>query len=54
MKAALILVAAVCLVGLLLGQAVKVLFIGSSFPPVPMSEKETAFLRVPASSPNTP
>lgn len=46
--------AAACLAGLLLGQAMHVLFEGESFPPQPMSKKEITFLRVPAVSPISP
>lgn len=51
---ALLLVALTCMAGLLLGQAVHVLFEGESFPPMPMSTKEITFLRVPATSPISP
>lgn len=51
---AVLLVALTCVAGLLLSQAVHVLFEGESFPPVPMSKKEITFLRVPASSPISP
>lgn len=48
------LVATVCLAGLLLSQAVKVLFTGESFPPQPVKQQAVYYKRVPATSPISP